>query len=228
VTTVDQGTIEGFDDQAFHVEQRGIDFVPENQRWATARNIGALWAGSALNVEYFIYGALLMGFGFSFPVALSLIVIGNLSFLLLGLASLQGPETGTTAFTITRAAFGTRGSRIMSFFNWITQLGFETEGLILIVGAAVVLSQLAGVHVNNTLKIAFVVVAVVVATVGAVAVAATALPVWVTAASPPIRAVAAAATVAVTAVSRLTRRRFRSRRSIVSRLLILRHLSSHV
>jgi len=158
-TTIDPASGLPEEDQAFHVEQRGIDFVPEKERWATPRNIGALWAGSALNVEYFIYGALLMGFGFSFPVAMSLILIGNLSFLLLGLASLQGPETGTTAFVITRASFGSRGSKLMSFFNWITQLGFETEGLILIVGAAIVLSQMAGLHVNNTLKVVFIVIA---------------------------------------------------------------------
>jgi len=104
-------------DPAFHIEQRGIDFVPVSERWATPRNMGALWAGSAINVEYFIYGALLMGFGFSFYTALSIIIIGNLSFFLLGLASLQGPEAGTTAFTISRAAFGTQGSRLVSFFN---------------------------------------------------------------------------------------------------------------
>jgi purine-cytosine permease-like protein len=146
-------------DPTFRVEQHGIDFIPESERWATPRNIGALWAGSAINVEYFIYGALLMGFGFSFSTALSIIVLGNLSFLLLGLASLQGPEAGTTAFTISRAAFGTRGSRIVSFFNWITQLGFETEGLILIVGAAIVLCQMAGVHVSTPLKVVFIVMA---------------------------------------------------------------------
>jgi len=146
-------------DEAFHVEARGIDFVPENERWATPRNIAGMWAGSAINVEYFVYGALLMGFGFSFWTAVSIILIGNLSYLLLGLASLPGPETGTTAFTISRAAFGTRGSRIVSFFNWITQLGFETEGLILIVGAAIVLSQLAGLHVNSATKVVFIVVA---------------------------------------------------------------------
>ena len=146
-------------DPAFHVEQRGIDFVPESERWATPRNIGALWAGSAINVEYFIYGALLMGFGFSFYTALSIIIIGNLSFFLLGLASLQGPETGTTAFAISRAPFGTQGSRLVSFFNWITQLGFETEGLILIVGAAIVLSQMAGVHVSSPLKVIFIILA---------------------------------------------------------------------
>ncbi len=146
-------------DPAFRVEQHGINFIPESERWATPRNIGALWTGSAINVEYFIYGALLMGFGFSFMTALSIIVLGNLSFFLLGLASLQGPEAGTTAFTISRAAFGTRGSRVVSFFNWITQLGFETEGLILIVGAAIVLFQMAGVHVSSPLKVVFIVLA---------------------------------------------------------------------
>ncbi len=146
-------------DEAFKVETRGIDFVPESERWATPRTIGAMWAGSAINVEYFVYGALLMGFGFSFWTAVSIIVIGNLSFLLLGVASLQGQETGTTAFAVSRAAFGTRGSRVVSFFNWLTQLGFETEGLILIVAAAIVLSQYAGFHPNSTVKVIFIVVA---------------------------------------------------------------------
>jgi len=146
-------------DPVFRVEQHGIDYIGENERWATARNIGALWAGSALNVEYFIYGALLMGFGFSFYTALSLIILGNLSYFLLGLASLQGPEAGTTAFTISRAAFGTQGSKLVSFFNWITQLGFETEGLILIVGALIVLSQMAGFHVSSAMKVIFIILA---------------------------------------------------------------------
>ena len=147
------------DDQPFHVEQRGIDYVPESERWATPRNIGALWTGSAINVEYFIYGALLMGFGFNFSTAVSIIIIGNISFLLLGLASLQGPETGTTAFTISRAPFGVHGSRLVAFFNWITQIGFETEGLILIVGAAIVLSQMAGFQVNGALKVIYIIIA---------------------------------------------------------------------
>ena len=147
------------EDQAFHVEQHGIDYIATSERWATPRNIAALWAGSSINVEYFIYGALLMGFGFSFWNAVVLIVLGNLSFLLLGVASLQGPQTGTTAFTSSRAAFGTNGSRIVSFFNWITQLGFETEGLILIVGAVVILLQYAGVHVTSTEKVIAVIAA---------------------------------------------------------------------
>jgi nucleobase:cation symporter-1, NCS1 family len=146
-------------DPAFRVEQHGIDFIPTSERWATPRNIGAMWAGSSINVEYFIYGALLMGFGFSFWASVSIIVLGNLSFLLLGVASLQGPTAGTTTFTISRSAFGTRGARIVAFFNWITMLGFETEGLILIVGAFIVLSQYGGITVSTPLKVIFVFVA---------------------------------------------------------------------
>ena len=146
-------------DEVFKVETHGIDFIPETERWATPRNIGAMWAGSAINVEYFVYGALLMGFGFSFTTAMVIIVLGNISYLLLGVASLQGQETGTTAFMVSRAPFGTRGARVVSFFNWVTQLGFETEGLILIVGAGIVLSQYAGFHVSSPLKVVFIIIA---------------------------------------------------------------------
>lgn len=146
-------------DPAFRVETHGIDFIPESERWATARNIGALWAGTSLNVEYFVYGALLINFGFSFWTTVSIIIIGNLSYLLLGVASLQGPEAGTTAFAISRAPFGTQGSRLLSFFNWITQLGFETEGLILIVGAATVIVEIAGGHVSSPAKVVLVILA---------------------------------------------------------------------
>ncbi len=144
---------------AFHVERQGIDLIPESQRWATPRAIAGLWGGVSTNVQYFVYGALLMGFGFSFPVTVSLILLGNLSYFLLGVASLQGPEAGTTTFTIARAPFGTRGARPLAFFNWITQLGFETEGLILIVGGAITLSEVFGFHPSSLVKVIYIVLA---------------------------------------------------------------------
>src|SRR5271169_6733501 len=127
-------------DQPFHVEQHGMDFIPESERWAKPRDLFGMWAGASVQVEYFIYGAILMTFGFTFAQALSLIVIGNLSFLLLGVCSLQGPDSGTTTFGTNRAPFGPNGSRLIAGLNWLTQIGFEVEGLILIVGAAIVLS----------------------------------------------------------------------------------------
>ena len=72
-------------DLAFHVEQHGVDYIPPSERWAKPRDIAGMWAGASVNIEYFIYGAILMGFGFSFWQALSLIIIGNLSWFLVGL-----------------------------------------------------------------------------------------------------------------------------------------------
>ena len=141
----------------FRVELHGIDFIGEQERWATPRMIAGLWGGVSTNIQYFVYGALVMGFGFSFPLTVSVILLGNLSYFLLAIASLQGPEAGTTTFTITRAPFGIHGARPMAFFNWITQLGFETEGLLLIVGGAVTLSELFGFHPTSFVKILFIV-----------------------------------------------------------------------
>ena len=147
-------------DKAFHVEQHGIDYIPINERWARPRDLFGMWAGASVQIEYFVYGAILMTFGFTFAQAVSLIVIGNISFLLLGVCSLQGPDAGTTVFAINRASYGPNGSRLISFFNWITQIGFETEGLILIVGALLVLAIKAGFDPGTPAKVVFILVAV--------------------------------------------------------------------
>ena len=149
-------------DEAFHVEQHGIDFIPESERWASPRDIFGMWAGASVQVEYFIYGAILMTFGLTFAQVLIVIVLGNLSYFLLGLCSLQGPQTGTTVFAINRAPFGPNGSRPISFFNWITQIGFEVEGLILIVGAGLVLMIKAGYLPGDPAKVVLVIVAVLI------------------------------------------------------------------
>ena len=149
-------------DEPFHIETHGVDYIPLSERWAKPRDVGWLWAGASVQVEYFIYGAILMTFGFTFWQALSIIIIGNLSYFLLGLSSLQGPQAGTTVFGTNRAAYGPNGSRIISFFNWLTQLGFEVEGIILIVGAGLVLSDKAGFHPGDAAKVVFVIIAVVI------------------------------------------------------------------
>ncbi len=148
--------------EAFHVEQHGVDYIPQSERWARPKDIFGMWAGASVQIEYFIYGAILMTFGLTFVQVLFVIVLGNLSYLLLGLCSLQGPQTGTTVFAINRAAYGPNGGRPISFFNWITQIGFEVEGLILIVGAGLVLMVKAGFTPADPAKVVLVIVAVLV------------------------------------------------------------------
>jgi purine-cytosine permease-like protein len=101
-----------------------------------------------------------MTFGLTFAQVIVVIVLGNLSYFLLGLCSLQGPQTGTAVFAINRAPFGPNGSRPISLFNWVTQIGFEVEGLILIVGAALVLMIKAGFLPGDPAKVVLVILAV--------------------------------------------------------------------
>ncbi len=140
-------------------ESRGIDYIPLSERRGSPIDLAWMWAGALFNVEYVVYGALIMSFGLRFWQAALVIVLGNLSYLIAGLGSLQGPRAGTAAFTINRAPFGPNGAKIIALFNWVTQVGFEVEGLALVVLAGLALFDKAGVGSSVGLKIALIVVA---------------------------------------------------------------------
>ena len=142
------------DEPAF--EQRGIDYIPLSERRGTPIDLFWMWAGALFNVEYVVYGALIVSFGLSFWQAALVIVIGNLSYLVTGVGSLQGPAAGTSVFAISRAPFGPRGAKGVSVFNWMTQVGYETEGLALVVLAGLALFAKAGVGGSTGLKIALI------------------------------------------------------------------------
>ena len=143
-------------EEAFHVERHGIDHVPEGERWARPASLIGLWSGAIVNFEILVYGAVLMSFGVTFLQAVVIIVVGNLSYLLLGLTSLQGPQAGTTTFVINRAAYGPNGGRLIALFNWLTQVGFEAEGIFIIVLIGEALALKAGIHAGTGLKVFFI------------------------------------------------------------------------
>ena len=144
---------------AFKIEQRGIDLIPDTERKMTPGGLFWLWSGAVFNVEYFFYGTLIMIFGLSVPQAVAAILIGNLSYSLLGFASLQGPKTGTTAFMVSRAPFGQNGNRLVALFNWFTQVGFEIEGIYFVVATVILLFSLHGSKLSGPAKIVVIIVA---------------------------------------------------------------------
>jgi NCS1 family nucleobase:cation symporter-1 len=148
------------DEPAF--EARGIDYIPYAERRGKPIDLALMWAGALFNVEYVVYGALIMSFGLRFWQAAVVIIVGNLSYLVAGLGSLQGPKAGTAAFTINRAPFGPNGAKFIAVFNWMTQVGYEVEGLALIVLAALALFGKAGVSSSTGLKIALIAAAALV------------------------------------------------------------------
>jgi purine-cytosine permease-like protein len=145
---------------AWTIERRGIDHVPDVQRWGRPTGLFWLWAGAIFNIEFLVYGTLaIVSFGLSFTQAAVVIVVANASYVLTGLASLQGPQAGTTVFTISRAPFGPNGNRVVALFNWVTQVGFETEGVALVVLAGLALAHQAGVHEGTAFKVGMIVAA---------------------------------------------------------------------
>ena len=48
---------------AFKVEQRGIELIPDSGRTMRPAGLFWLWAGAVWNVEFLVYGALIMSFG---------------------------------------------------------------------------------------------------------------------------------------------------------------------
>jgi nucleobase:cation symporter-1, NCS1 family len=146
---------------AFKVEQRGIDLIPDTAAARKMKPSGLfwLWAGAVFNVEFFFYGTLIMTFGLSVGQGILAIVVGNLFYALLGWASLQGPETGTTAFMVSRAPFGQNGNRLVALFNWVTQVGFEIEGVYFVVATVILLFSHYGTSLGTPAKIIVIILA---------------------------------------------------------------------
>jgi NCS1 family nucleobase:cation symporter-1 len=120
-----------------------------------------MWAGATTNVFPVIYGAILISLGLTWVQAAIIIVIGNLSYVLVGLASLTGPLAGTTTFTISRAPFGPNGNRGVGVLNWVMQLGFEVLGLASVVLAALVLLGKVGIASSTATKVVVVALATI-------------------------------------------------------------------
>jgi NCS1 family nucleobase:cation symporter-1 len=148
--------------EAFKLEQRGIELIPDADRAMKPSGLFWLWAGATWNVEYLVYGALVVSFGLSFVQAIVAILVGNLVYAFLGIASLWGPEAGTTQLMVSRASFGRNGNRAPSVFNWITQVGFEIEGIVLVVLVIVAMFAREGTVLGTGAKVAVIILAVLV------------------------------------------------------------------
>ncbi len=146
----------------FKPEERGIELIPAAEQKMKPISLFWLWAGAIFNVEFLVYGALIVSFGLSFGQALVIIVLGNLAYFAVGVMSIQGPITGTTAMMVGRGVFGRRGNNVPSFFNWITQEGYEVLGLVLVVLLVSSMFTRSGVQVHDGLKLGILAVAVVV------------------------------------------------------------------
>ena len=109
------------------IERRGIEHIPQHDRWGKPSGLFWMWAGAVWNVEFVVYGALaVVVFHLSFVQAVIITLVGNASYLL----------------------------------TWITQVGFEIEGIALIVFAAILMTTKTHHVAGTPAKIIFILLAV--------------------------------------------------------------------
>src|ERR1700722_10820020 len=90
-TTVEQ-------DKPWSIEQHAIEPIPSADRHGSPKELFRLWIGANMNYVVLLTGALAVTQGLSFWGSISAILVGNvMGCLIVGLASILGPRTGSAA-----------------------------------------------------------------------------------------------------------------------------------
>jgi NCS1 family nucleobase:cation symporter-1 len=119
------------DSGVFAVEQHGIDHIPDGDRRGRPFDLFWIWLGANVIFTYVIDGAIIVGFGLGFWAALTVALVGNLFFVLVGWGSIPGARAGTATLVVSRTAFGVLGNAPAAFLSWLTAVGWEAVNIVI-------------------------------------------------------------------------------------------------
>ncbi len=143
------------------IEDNAINFIGENERAGSARDLFWPWCGANVSLLALSFGAFFLGFGISFSQVCIAAVVGVvLSFLLVGVSSLAGKRSNAPTMTLSRAAFGVRGNLIPGLLSYLIFVGWETVLVSLATLAAQTVFARVGNFDHNAARILGLIVAV--------------------------------------------------------------------
>jgi purine-cytosine permease-like protein len=143
--TVDSGLMIATEkDEAFSVETRGIDLIPDSERHGRPRELFFIWAGANWVITGFIMGALLGSLGLPVWASILAMLFAQAGFALVGWVGGAGPRAGTATMLVSRASFGIRGNWPLAVFAWLTAVGWETVNAVVGVFALLTLFDVIG------------------------------------------------------------------------------------
>ncbi len=125
----------------FGLESRGFSHIPEAERNMTLASVGPMWLGANLNMYNVTLGCVGYAMGIGLWPALAAVVVGNLPYAYLGIASIGSVRAGVPVTTFSRSVYGVDGNRIHALISWASSVCFEVFNAIL--GALAWLSLLA-------------------------------------------------------------------------------------
>jgi nucleobase:cation symporter-1, NCS1 family len=140
----DEETVIPHSNEAFGIEVRGFDHIPEPERNMTLRQVDLFWVANSVNLFSFAIGALAIAQGLSLWMAIAACVVGSLAYVYVSYGSILSVRAGLPLSTLTRAAFGMRGHLPNSVLSWVASVAFEVINTIFGVEALLALFQLLG------------------------------------------------------------------------------------
>ena|SRR5882757_245043 len=112
-------------DRAGRIEQYGVEYIPEDERRSSPRNLGNILFGGSLTFSVIIIGWFPVSFGLSWWQAASAVVVGSaIGAALLAPTGLMGPRSGTNNPVSSGAFFGVAGRLIGSILEASASVAF--------------------------------------------------------------------------------------------------------
>ena len=130
--------------EAFSIELRGFDHVPEPERNMRLGQVDHLWVGVSVNLLSFALGAMAITLGLNLWAAFAACALGSLTYAYMAFGSIIAVRAGLPVSTLARAAFGLRGNLPNAFLAWIASVAFEVINTIFGVEALLALFRLLG------------------------------------------------------------------------------------
>ncbi|TQS39519.1 purine-cytosine permease family protein [Cryptosporangium phraense] len=156
-------------DTALSVEVNGINQISEAERKGRPRDLFWPWFAANVSVLAVAYGSYVLGFGLSLGQAVFVGVVGiALSNALVGVIAIAGKRGSAPTMTLTRAAFGVRGSRLPSLISWLLTVGWETSlAVVAVLATATIFDRLGAGGGTATKLLALIVIVALIAVGGA-------------------------------------------------------------
>ena len=129
---------------AFAVEVRGFDHIPEAERNMTPRQVDWFWVANSVNLLSFALGALAIAQGVRLGWVCVACVLGGLGYAYVACGSIVAVRAGLPVNTLTRAVFGMRGNLPNAVLSWIASVAFEVINIIFGVEALLALFHWLG------------------------------------------------------------------------------------
>lgn len=128
------------------IENRSIDFIPEQERHGSVFGQFTLWFGANLQITAIVTGALAVVLGGDVFWSIIGLLIGQcFGAIMMALHAAQGPKLGLPQMISSRVQFGVYGACIPIFLVCLMYIGFTATGEVL---AGKAIAQL--IHVSNS------------------------------------------------------------------------------